>query len=114
MKTEIKEIYKCDHCRKVYQIKRYAIAHEPKCKKNPINTMRCFDGCIHLIKKEVVYYFDGYDGEHEGKKEILFCEAKKEGVYPFWLNNPLLAEDMDSEIPNEVMPKECDLFKFLI
>ena len=48
----------------------------------------------------------------QSKKEILYCDAKKEGVHPFWNNNPLLQEDIHGEIPNNVMPKECDKFEF--
>jgi hypothetical protein len=111
MITETKEVYKCEHCRKLYQIKKACIAHEPKCRKNPINKQRCYDGCKHLVKKEVTYFWDAYDGSHESKKEILFCNAKNEGVYPYWLNNPLYQEDIEGEIPNEVMPNECTKFE---
>ena len=103
-------IYECEHCRKYYKLKRFAILHEPKCRKNPINKQRCYDGCVHLVKKEVTYFWDHFDGSHESKKEILFCNAKQEGVYPFWMNRPLYQEDIEGEIPNEVMPCECDKF----
>lgn len=111
MITETKEIYKCEYCRKLYQIKKACEAHEPKCRKNPANKQRCYDGCKHLVKKEVIYYQDTYDGTHEFKKEILYCKAKKEGVYPYWING-LLQEDIHDEIPNNVMPKECGAFEY--
>jgi len=110
MIIETKEVYKCEHCRKLYQIKKACALHEPKCKKNPDNKQKCYDGCKHLIKKEVTYNWDAYDGEHKSVKEILFCDAKEEGVYPYWING-LLQEDINGEIQNNVMPKECNKFK---
>lgn len=105
--------YKCEHCRKLYQIKSACIKHEEElCKKNPINHQRCFDGCDHLIKKETeVTYFDhdGYD--YQEKRELLYCNHKKEYVYPYWIGNPTLEEDITDNIPNNVMPRECDEFK---
>lgn len=111
MKIETREIYRCDHCKKIYLRKKACIDHEPKCKKNPINFQKCLDGCSHLCKKTITYYYDAYNGECEGEKELLYCSAKKEFVYPFWVGNPLHPEDMEDEIPNEVMPSECDHFK---
>lgn len=109
MKIETKEVYKCDHCRKLYQIKNACINHEPKCRKNPDNKQRCFDGCNNLIKKEIIYFLDLYDGEHVINKEILYCEAKNEGVYPYWING-IGSDDIENELPNNPMPKECNLF----
>lgn len=111
MQTETREIYKCDHCRKVYQMKHACIAHEPKCKKNPDNKMKCHEGCRFLEKKEVKFSYDAWDGEHESKMEILFCTAKKEGVYPYWVNG-LNEDDIHEDIKNNPMPKECDKYKF--
>jgi len=53
MKTEYKEIYKCDYCNKLYQIKSYAIKHEKICQKNPINYRPCLS-CEYLIKKTIL------------------------------------------------------------
>ena len=57
MITEVKEIYKCEYCRKIYQVKRFAEAHEVVCKKNPDNNRACF-GCEFLEKKEKTLYED--------------------------------------------------------
>jgi len=51
MKSEFKEIYKCDHCNKLYQRKHACIKHEIACHKNPENHRVCF-GCMHLCKKK--------------------------------------------------------------
>lgn len=108
-------LYQCDHCKRDYKRKHFAIAHEPKCKKNPDNYQICLDGCPELEKKKVEIHFDAYDGDHYEDRELLFCLAKKEFVYPFWVDG-YLSEDIKDEIPNNPMPKECDecsCFKFL-
>jgi len=67
MKIETKEIYKCEHCNKLYQIKSKCLEHEKTCSKNPDNQRACF-GCRHLEKKNYTIYEDHpYSGELERK-----------------------------------------------
>ena len=110
MITEIREIYKCEFCRKLYQIKSACQKHEPNCRKNPLNKQRCLEGCKHLIKKEITFMYDTYIGGMEDKREILFCNKKQEGVYPYWVNG-LEGEDIVGDIPNNIMPDECEFFE---
>jgi len=114
MITKVKEIYICEHCRKLYQIKRYCEEHEPKCRKNPENHQRCLDGCMFLEKKQTTFHFDTFRGSDYTEVEILFCNAKTEGVYPFWVNGFLEEDILDGETPNNVMPKECLQYKSLV
>lgn len=107
MKIETKEIYKCDYCRKLYQIKKWCKLHEPVCRKNPLNKSKCFEGCIHLTKKSIIHYVDNPDGDNEERREILYCKVKKQGVYPNWISG-LESADIEDELPNNVMPKECE------
>lgn len=113
MKTNTKPTYKCDHCNKLYQVKSACKRHEEElCRKNPKNHHRCFDGCRFLDKKETeVTYFDhnGYDWQE--KKELLYCSSKEIFVYPFWIGNPTLQEDILNEVDNVVMPNNCTEFK---
>lgn len=83
MITETREIYKCEYCRKVYQIKRFAEWHEQACKKNPENKRACF-GCNFLVKKEITLYADNpmTGGDIEYKRELLFCNKKQVYVHP--------------------------------
>ena len=111
MKTINKPYYKCDHCRKVYQIKSACEKHEPGCKKNPANYQPCFD-CDHICKKKVeITHFDhdGYD--YQTQKEILFCNSKEVFIHPYWISNPYLQEDIEDEIENIQMPNNCDDYK---
>ena len=61
----------------------------------------------------MTYIWNAYDREHKSSKEIMFCRFKNEGVYPYWVKNPLLMEDILNEIPNNIMPKECDKFELI-
>lgn len=108
MKTLIKEIYKCDHCNKVYLKKTAAINHEIICLKNPINNRPCF-GCPLLTKKETTVYYDQWDGsESERKVELLYCQAKKIFLHTPKNEMKKNAFELGYE-SNEPMPKECDV-----
>jgi len=54
MKIITKEIYKCDHCNKCYQIKSACERHETLCNKNPNNHRPCFE-CNKLTKKNIKF-----------------------------------------------------------
>jgi len=109
MIIETKEIYKCKHCRKLYQRKYACEKHENKCNRNPINASKCLEGCMNLTKLEVEYidqiYINGFIDDITKTKNILYCIEKKEGVCPRWV------EPLDIDVPNNVMPKECALYK---
>ncbi len=105
MITETKEVYKCEHCRKLYQIKSAAIKHEIRCKKNPENFRACFM-CKYSIKKEVTIYEDAYNGEIEFKKELLYCEHFNKFLIPPLAKHKGNYYETDP-IPNEDMPREC-------
>jgi hypothetical protein len=119
MKIITKPTYKCDHCGKLYQLKHFCKAHEPKCRKNPINNNLCL-GCDNLEKREVKTYREvmylgenlgvGYDTPDKIRK-LCYCSEKEIYVYPSYISNPLLSEDIEDEVENEVMPNSCDKFK---
>jgi hypothetical protein len=116
MITETKEVYKCEHCRKLYQIKSACISHEPKCKKNPDNFKICH-GCEFLEKKEVEVNFQDHNGyDHFRKKKLLHCNKLNKYVFPLSIENSgyggYLQEDIgDGDIENEPMPKKCESFE---
>ena len=109
MITEVKEIHKCEYCRKIYQVKRFAEWHEVVCKKNPDNKRACF-GCEFLEKKEKTLYEDHpLGGEYEYKRDLLFCKKKEIYLYP-----PVVEHKgnwFELGINNDPMPKECSDFK---
>lgn len=114
MITETREIYKCDHCKKVYQIKSACEKHELRCKKNPDNLKICH-GCNFLEKKEVhVNSMYLYGTDHFEKKQMFYCKKVNTYLFPLSIevtNSQHLQEDIDDgEIPNEPMKKECDHF----
>jgi len=110
MITEIKEVYKCEYCRKLYQIKRFAIYHESICKKNPENYRVCF-GCKFLVKKEVTIKDDHpVMGETEYNRDLLFCTSKNIFLHPPIVEHKGNAYELGDEL-NEPMPDECELYK---
>lgn len=111
MKTEVKEVYKCDFCKKLYQIKPACIKHESGCSKNPDNQRPCFM-CPNLINKDAAIYIDQYDGsQHERNIRLLFCEAKKVFIYPPKVEVKKNMYELDEE--NEPMPKMCEIYNNL-
>ena len=106
MKIETKEIYKCDHCNKLYQIKNSCLSHEKVCSKNPDNDRACF-GCVNLTKKIETIYHDTWHGESESNVELLYCNKLDHFLYPPKVEvkgNMIETEDKE----NKPMPRDCE------
>ncbi len=109
MKIETKEIYKCEFCNKLYQLKHFAAKHEQLCTKNPENKRACF-GCSHLEKKQTTIYHDSpLGGENEQQVHILFCNKKQIYLYPPRVQVKQNMYDLGND-SNEPMPKVCSDF----
>lgn len=101
MKIEIKEIYKCGYCNKLYQIKSFCEKHEIQCHKNPDNYRQCLDYCPHLSKQKTTLYYDTYQGEDERIVNVFYCEKNECFLYPPKVehkNNPLDIDNNESMI----------------
>lgn len=111
MKTEIREIYKCEHCNKLYQRKHICEYHERICIKNNENKRACY-GCKNLDKKNVDYYA-GY-GDVNGEEvvenaNLLFCSKLQTCIHtPQSEVRKNALETIGYE--NNPMPKECEYF----
>ena len=106
MKIETREIYKCDYCNKLYQIKNRCADHEKVCSKNPKNDRPCF-GCRYLSTKKHTYYIEQYDWEEKRTVELMYCEKVATFIYPPKVehkNNWIETEEPE----NRPMPKNCD------
>lgn len=80
VKKEVREIFRCEHCGKVYLIERYCVPHEDVCKKNPLNTHPCFD-CKHCegSDEQVGCDYHPYMGEYDTKEIVpWFCSKLKQ------------------------------------
>jgi len=115
MKTETKEIYKCEYCNKLYQIKSACIRHEPLCYKNPENIPACYN-CSHLDKIDVKLLTEietgGECGISYGEKLIEYSLLKCDIKNKFMI--PIISHKKGNYIPNlldevefEVMPLSC-------
>ena len=111
MKTVIKPVYYCDHCKKHFISKYFAEKHEIECGKNPENDRACFN-CPFLHKQTFDLYFDTWDGEDVRKVDVLFCQKFEKGVYPPKVERKGNFFDF-GDFLNEPMPKECDPFNEL-
>lgn len=111
MITITKPTYKCEHCRKMYQVKGACEKHEKACSKNPINDRPCFD-CDHCEKVTVSHIFDTFQGEGKEFVSVLKCKEKNIFLVPpkaEHRGNYYEGESLgDGELPNESMPKQCD------
>lgn len=108
MITETKEVYKCEHCKKLYQVKQACENHEITCIKNPVNRRPCY-GCPMMEKKETTIYDDSpMGGDIERKVSLLYCNYKKQFFYTPKTEYKGTQFDLGDE-PNDPMPEECDV-----
>ena len=105
MKIEIKKVYKCEYCNKLYQIKRQCLLHEKSCSKNPDNNRACF-GCNHLIKKNETIYYDSWNGETKRNVSLLYCNKLDTFLYPPKVEHKGNMFETDLK-GNNPMPKTC-------
>jgi len=107
MKTEIKEIYKCDFCRKLYQRKHLCEKHELSCKKRP-DYLRPCHSCkvLKKVKETIASGYSDMNG-HEGERvvEVLYCEKRVCFIHPPSVAAKGNAFDM-GEISKEEMPEQ--------
>jgi hypothetical protein len=111
MKTETKEIYKCDHCNKLYQRKLVCQKHELSCKKSPDYLRPCHSCKILKKQRETIWagYGDIYGNELERVVEVLFCEKLDCFIHPPSVAAKGNAFDMGGK-ENIEMPKECEFY----
>lgn len=109
MKT-IKDVtvYKCDHCNKKYFREKACVNHEKMCYQNPANFRPCFI-CPNLEKKEVVIYFDTYNGQMEETRQVFHCNHF--GTFLHTPQNAIKGNAFELDEGNEEMPSECAVFK---
>jgi hypothetical protein len=105
MKIEVRQIYKCEYCNKLYQRKKLCEKHEMGCKKNPDNQRPCF-GCENLTKEWKTIYESDAERVCQRKANVLFCKELKKVLHtPKNAANKKLYT-LKKGI-NEPMPKNC-------
>jgi len=110
MIIETKEVYKCEHCRKLYQIKTACEKHEFKCLKNPDNFRICH-GCDHLEVQERAYYYDTFHGEDSRNVKVFYCSKVDTLLYPIRIELGDNGAFDFGDILNKPMKKECKHFE---
>lgn len=109
MKTETKEIYKCEYCNKLYQVKSACVWHETSCKKRPDYLRPCHSCQILKKVNEKIFagYGDQYGNEAEITVSVLFCKKLDCFIYPPSVAAKGNAFEMGMKL-NIEMPKECE------
>jgi hypothetical protein len=110
MITQTKEVYKCEHCRKMYQRKEACLNHELRCGKNPDNIRACH-GCSVLTKVATTVwagYGDMNGNEQERVVDVLFCKKIDCFIHPPSVAIKGNAFEMGNK-DNLEMPKSCSL-----
>jgi len=113
MKKEVREVYKCDYCNRLYQIERFCVKHEESCRKRPDYLRPCHD-CSVLKKVNQSILTGGgnrWRGEDEVIVSVLFCEKRDCFIYPPSVTVKGNAFELDKL--NIEMPKECEFQKKL-
>lgn len=108
MKTEIKEVYKCEHCNRLYQRKHHCLNHELGCKKRPDYLRPCHNCKLLKKVKATAWDIDEYGDEYGKVVDVLFCEKLDCFIYP-----PSVAAKgnaFEMERLNVEMPKECEFY----
>lgn len=105
-------LFICDFCKKRLIKKAAMQRHEKFCSLNPENHAAC-SLCSHcILKKEYFLYNEGSEDQIETPSNTFFCEAKQIGQYPIKaVKKGLLVKYPETFKNQELMPKECDLFK---
>ena len=110
-----KTTFKCEHCRKLYQIKSACERHEKACSKNPNNERACF-GCKFCQKVGVEVTMDKVYGEFTRNVSLLMCKKKDHYLVPpnaHHRGNFIEGEDIgDGSKENKPMPIECGDFEY--
>jgi hypothetical protein len=100
-------VYSCDFCKRKMFRKHAMINHEQYCGSNPKNWRAC-SACDFMVRKPIEYYFDAYDGEHEGTSKGFYCEHLETYMYPNFLENKRVfiehPEQFEEQIP---FKKQC-------
>jgi len=105
MITEVQTIYRCEHCKKLYQLSHACLKHEKTCKKNPENARACF--FCQFLDYEVATIYDG-KGNEQYKRELPYCAKLKSFMYPPIIEHKGKPSDM-GEQENQPMRKKCDM-----
>jgi len=102
MKT-LSAAYRCEFCRKLYELKPAAELHESLCRLNPNNWRPCHN-CIHSKKKEQHIFHSITEGY---STSLIFCEKREHFIYPPNKEAKAKRIPMD-DIENLPMPIECE------
>lgn len=108
MIIQTKKIYKCEHCKKLYQRRHACEKHEKHCWQNPENDRACLN-CVHLRKERVTIEEGHPDHPYEVNFDAFYCGIIASFVYT--PKTEVKGNAFDEELLGEAnipMLKECE------
>lgn len=111
MKSKLKTVYYCDHCKKKGLVKSKMKRHEKLCNANPANKRPCFN-CEYLTKRQTSIYIDQPDYGSDGERRVDLFYCTKHEQFKYTPKNQVKGNRFElGDHFNEPMPKECIEFK---
>jgi hypothetical protein len=115
MKTNLENVYQCDHCKKKMRSKGAMSQHEMYCKENPNNKHICFEWCKHLTKEVKENYSEpDYYGPGELIERVTHFTCQKTGkkMYSYLLEKKISFKQ-EFIIGLIRMPLDCNQYEVM-
>ena len=108
MKTELRKVYFCEHCKKNGISASTVSKHERFCKYNPANKHMCFEMCVYL-KRSTAFIYSDY---RQGIKTVFTCAVTGNQMYSYQLEKKKTYYPFLISLDNMVrMPLTCKIYK---
>ena len=102
---EVKRVFRCEHCNKLFQLQTACAYHEKICNKNSENFRPCHS-CPSLTKRTVYHTHERYGLETEHPLNLLFCKSKQH--FLITPKTEIKGNQWDVDEIVTPMPKQCD------
>lgn len=111
MKTEVRTIYRCDHCNKLYLNRKACKTHEKRCFHNPDNYRVCYD-CEYLTKKAAKSIKQDEDNNHV-VYSLFYCTKINKFTHPPKVDQKGNRKELVSHV-SIPMKRKCKFFQLAI
>ena len=85
MKTEVRKVYQCEHCKRRMVSAGAMSRHERFCRYNPENKHKCFDLCRFLTRKTELINEHKDPTNPASYRTVFTCSATGERMYSYLL-----------------------------
>jgi len=103
-------VYQCEHCKKKLFRKHAMEKHEKNCGADPQNQRVC-SLCDFMVRKNIEYYYDCWDGEHTGTSNGFYCNRLGKFMYPNFIENKPFFKENPEQFEEQIpFKKECEYY----